>query len=203
MSRSSHRYARCRPVNHSRAHAGDAVFYPLLEHDDGPALVAPDHERERFTTIDRIASQNGLKIAALNLPYYVNLMQRHFPNLEMVAIRSPRQFFKAEPGTFDALLYSAEGGFAWTLVYPSFSVVVPKPNRGSASLALGLPLGTPQLQTFVDAWLLLKKQEGFIDDLSRYWIHGQGAKRREPRWSIMRDVLGWEPGEAASPALFE
>jgi Na+/H+-dicarboxylate symporter len=166
------------------------------------ALVAPDHERDRFTTIDRITSQSGLKIAALNLPYYVNLMERYFPNVDMVTIRSPRQFFKAEPGTFDALLYSAEGGSAWTLVYPSFSVVVPKPNHGSASLALGLPLGAPQLQTFVDAWLLLKKQEGFIDELSRYWIHGQGAKRREPRWSIMRNVLGWEPADPTpSPAL--
>lgn len=158
------------------------------------ALVVPDHQRERFTTIGGIQARSALKIAALRLPYYLNTIERHFPGIDLVTIRSPRQFFTAPPGTFDAMLYSAEGGSAWTLVYPSFSVVVPKPSHGTASLALGLPLDAPQLKVYVDTWLQLKRQEGFIDDLSEYWIQGKGAKRREPRWSIMRDVLGWEFG---------
>jgi ABC-type amino acid transport substrate-binding protein len=158
------------------------------------ALVVPDHQRERFATIDSIQAQAGLVVAALGLPYYLSVIERHFPGIDMVAISSPRKFFTAPPGTFDALLYSAEGGSAWTLVYPSFSVVVPKPSHGAASLALALPLDAPQLKAYVDTWLQLKRQEGFIDELSEYWIQGQGAKRREPRWSIMRDVLGWEFG---------
>lgn len=171
--------------------------------DTTVALVAPDHDRERFATTEKIGAQSGLTIAVLNLPYYFNLIERYYPNAEVVTVRSPRHFFTAPPGTFDALLYSAEGGSAWTLVYPSFSVVVPKPNRGSASLAVGLPFQAPQLKAYVDTWLQLKKQEGFIDDLSMYWIHGHGAKRREPRWSILRDVLGWGPGAKPTTPLAE
>ena len=32
---------------------------------------------------------------------------------------------------------------------------------------------------------------GIIDETYDYWVLGQGAQSHEPRWSIIRDVLGW------------
>jgi hypothetical protein len=40
--------------------------------------------------------------------------------------------------------------------------------------------------------VLFAEKAGLIDNNYDYWILGQGAKKTEPRWSIMRDVLGWQ-----------
>ena len=37
----------------------------------------------------------------------------------------------------------------------------------------------------------LKKKDGTIDDLYDYWILGKDPKEKEPRWCVLRDVLGW------------
>ena len=44
---------------------------------------------------------------------------------------------------------------------------------------------------FVNTWIELKRKDGTLDALYKYWILGLDATPREPRWSIMRNVLGW------------
>jgi hypothetical protein len=53
----------------------------------------------------------------------------------MLSIDSPREFFEAPEGEYDALLSTAEGGSAWTLLHPAFSVVVPRPNVVTGPIA--------------------------------------------------------------------
>ena len=154
-------------------------------------LVVPDHERGHFDTNKKLKEIESMTIAAVNLPYYSKFVERNLPNLKVVPIDSPKEFFLAAPGEFDALLLSAEVASAWTLVYPSYTVVVPKPRTVTAPIALGLPRNAPKLSDFVESWLLLQHESGALKILQRYWIQGEGAKSKEPRWSIMRDVLGW------------
>jgi hypothetical protein len=47
------------------------------------------------------------------------------------------------------------------------------------------------LATFVNTWIELKRKDGTIDALYKYWILGQNAAPKGPRWSIMRNVLHW------------
>jgi ABC-type amino acid transport substrate-binding protein len=44
---------------------------------------------------------------------------------------------------------------------------------------------------FINTWIELKRKDGTIDDLYKYWILGQNATPHGPRWSIIRNVLGW------------
>ena len=44
---------------------------------------------------------------------------------------------------------------------------------------------------FVNTWIELKRRDGTIDALYRHWILGQQAGHRQPRWSIIRDLLHW------------
>ena len=37
----------------------------------------------------------------------------------------------------------------------------------------------------------LKHEDGNVDELYQHWILGGGAQPRQPRWSLIRDVLGW------------
>ena len=49
----------------------------------------------------------------------------------------------------------------------------------------------PEFETFLQNWLTLKRSTGTFEELYDYWILGQSVKPRRPRWSIMRNVLGW------------
>ena len=37
----------------------------------------------------------------------------------------------------------------------------------------------------------LKRRDRTLDRLYDYWILGRAADRAEPRWCVIRDVLGW------------
>ena len=43
-------------------------------------------------------------------------------------LNSLREFFGAKRDDLDALVYSAEAGSAWTLIYPAYTVAVPQPD---------------------------------------------------------------------------
>ena len=155
------------------------------------SLVVADHDRSRFDTNEKLRALEDIRIAAVNLPYYSRFIDRHLPLAEIVELDSAREFFTSDDHDFDALLISAEAGSAWTLVYPRFNVVVPKPRTVAAPMALGLPQNAPLLYDFVETWLLLQRESDIIDALERYWILGEGAESTEPRWSVVRNVLGW------------
>jgi Na+/H+-dicarboxylate symporter len=45
--------------------------------------------------------------------------------------------------------------------------------------------------TFINTWIDLKRKDGTLDTLYRYWILGQNPAGRQRRWSVIRDVLHW------------
>jgi hypothetical protein len=90
----------------------------------------------------------------------------------------------------DGLVYSAEVGSAWTLLYPDYSVIVPKGLNFQVPVAFGLPAGELEFQQFMDSWLTLRLETGVIRDAQEYWIYGEATGSRQPRWSLMGDLLG-------------
>jgi len=91
----------------------------------------------------------------------------------------------------DALLLPAERGSAWTLMFPQYSVVVPGPDPIRVPLAYPIGKRDERFARFVNTWIGLKRKDGTLDAAYRYWILGQNAAPRQPRWSIIRDVLHW------------
>ena len=85
----------------------------------------------------------------------------------------------------------AEAGSAWTLIYPGYSVVIPRDLRGWVPLVYALPRNDPTFQHFMNHWIELTRRDGTIDRLYDYWILGRQERARAPRWSIIRNVLGW------------
>jgi hypothetical protein len=86
---------------------------------------------------------------------------------------------------------SAEAGSAWTLLYPRFTTVVPKPEI--IKIPTGYPIagGDQVLADLISNWITLVKGGRIFQDRFNYWIMGEGAERREPRWSVVRNVFGW------------
>ena len=154
------------------------------------AFLVEDHRREEFSDRDRVQSMESLKVGVLDVPYYVARVRAFLPNAEVVALDSPRPYLRGEL-ELDALAYSAEAGSAWTLVYPGFSVAIPKPGLIAIPLAYPMPQHDPDWQDFIDTWVRLKKKDGTTARLYERWILGHDAAPSGPRWSVIRDVLHW------------
>ena len=117
-------------------------------------------------------------------------VKRSLPNADIMLLETYREFLTDNPKGVGALVISAKAGSAWTIIYPSYSVVVPEPHI-KAHAALAMPLGDSDFADFVEDWLELKKTSGFISKLYDKWILGKSEEQKKPRWSIIRDVLHW------------
>ena len=155
------------------------------------AFIVRDHDRERYGSRTAVQKLKRLRIGVVNAPYYIEALKRYLPQAEVVLLDSPRDFFRKRSAELDAMLFTAEAGSAWTLIYPEFSVAVPHPDVLAAPIAYAVGVNADDLLALVNSWLELKLQDQTVEQLHRYWILGGGARPQTPRWSVIRDVLGW------------
>jgi hypothetical protein len=157
----------------------------------GPALIVKDYRREEFVHRSNLNKLVPLRIGAVNIPYFTSLIKKSLPNAEIVLLDSPREFFREKGDRFDAFLFTAEGGSAWTLLYPEYTAVIPAPGFMKMPLAYAIARGDPDFRDLLNGWLILKEKDNTIEKAYNYWVLGQGTGDPRPRWSIVRDVLRW------------
>ena len=75
-------------------------------------------------------------------------------------------------------------------MHPQFNLVTPTPIL-LVPFGYAVARGNSDLLLYLDTWLLNAAGDGTIDALYRYWMLGEVAKTQPPRWSIIRNVLGW------------
>ena len=172
--------------------ASEMVFSPPYV-DETLSFVVPDHRRADFSSAEWIRAAPGLRIAVPNLPYLEEIVHREFPRVEIVPISVDRvaDFFTGRVERVDALVFPAERGSYFTLLYPAFSVAVPHP------LAIRFPLAYPvarrdlEFARFLGIWIDLQRKNGTVQALYDHWILGRDARPKQPRWSVIRNVLHW------------
>ena len=130
-------------------------------------------------------------VAVPDLPHLRKQVMIYLDEPEIVVLESPRQFFEQEKLLCDALIYSAEAGSAWTLLYPGFSVVIPQPDVFRVPIAFAVAQGNEPIRTFLNTWIDLKRRDNTLTRLYDHWILGKTGHSAEPRWCVIRDVLGW------------
>jgi hypothetical protein len=107
-----------------------------------------------------------------------------------VVLDSAEEFFVNNKHGAEVLVISAEEGAAYTYRYPRYTVVkTASVVKVPASYAL--PKGDFEMVEFISNWVDLKRGEGTTDQLYQYWMLGGVTEKKEPRWSIVRDVLHW------------
>jgi ABC-type amino acid transport substrate-binding protein len=167
--------------------------------DKSLGFAVLDYRRDEFLTLESMTEKVGLRVLSPGSHYYQEVIQELLPNAEIVSGATARAFFRGEVEGVDLMVVEAEGGAAWTLIYPDFTVIVPKGIRVKGSSALALPRNRDDFSRYVDAWLEVSEKSAFIEQLKRYWILGEGDARKPPRWSIMRNVLGWGQAGGEGP----
>ena len=155
------------------------------------AFVSADSQRNQFTSLGQLGTGDGLVLGIEKGSYFSRYVRQLLPNARMVELWSESQFFEGPPEHMDALVTTAEGGSAWTLIHPEFAVIDPRDDTASASIAFLLARSDNQISTEIGTWLQLKQNDGTLKRLYEYWILGRGAEKSEKRWSVVRNVLSW------------
>jgi Na+/H+-dicarboxylate symporter len=155
------------------------------------ALVVPDHRRHDFASKQKILAMEGLRVGLIGEVYWLRKMRAMAPNVEFVPLDTEREFFDEPDLRLDALLTGAEIGSAWTLLHPEYHVVIPDGNVIKQPLGYPVARGERELKGLLDHWVVLKTSDGTIGQAYDHWILGRQAGPREPRWSVVRNVLGW------------
>ncbi len=163
---------------------------PYLE--ETVAFVVRDHRRNDFMTRESINQIDGIRLAVpSNLPQFRELVQPFLTDPQIELVDSPQEFVAGEGDSYDALLFSAEAGSAWTLLHPEFAVVVPQPTIHRVPVAFPVASGDDRMRTFLNTWIDLKRTDNTLRKLSDYWILGKSNLPTKPRWCVIRDVLHW------------
>jgi len=163
---------------------------PYFEHTAG--LVVLDQYRNDFSSMEKINSMENLTIAVPDFDYYSRIVRKLFPKSEQIIATNPREFFKGVYKDADVFVYSVQSGSAWSMLYPEYTVVVPKGLKMTIPAAFKLPKGQLNYADYLNTWLRLKKQNGFMDKIYQYWIFGIDPKKKQPRWSVIRNIFGWD-----------
>ncbi len=181
-----------RPYWFDSVHMSDAYFTGTV------GLVVRDERRDEFARIQDLRGRRGLKVGVpLDVTQLAASIERYFgrSGAELVAFESAATFFEKHPPDIDAFLMPAEGAAAFTLLHPEFTVVVPQPDPVKLPYAFGLAPDAERMADAVNEWIVFASSEGAITRAYDYWILGKGADARGPRWSILRNVIGWRPAD--------
>ena len=177
------------PVTPERA--GEMSFsVPYL--DETLGFVVKDYLRDRFSSWANIRELGSFAVKIPNLPYYVDQIRRRAPTLKLDLVETLNEIENGlRQATLDAVVLPAERGSVLTLLYPKYTVVVPEPDTVKIPLAYPVAHRDQEWTQFVNTWIELKRRDGTIDALYGHWILGKHADKREPRWSVIRNLLHW------------
>jgi ABC-type amino acid transport substrate-binding protein len=160
--------------------------------DETLAFVVKDQLREEFSSWANIRDLGAFPVVIPDSPYYIDRIKARAPALKLQVVDTIKQIENGlKNGMFDAVVLPAERGSVLTLLYPKYTVVVPEPGIVKIPLAYPVARRDQEWVQFVNTWIELKRRDGSIDALYGHWILGKQAAKREPRWSVIRNVLHW------------
>ena len=137
------------------------------------AFVVEDRRRSEFTRWQDITTREDLTIGIPETFFYQNAVQRHFTRGKAWEIASPRLFFREQYRHIDAMLYGAAAASAWTLLYPDYSVIAPKPVLPPLAMAFPINKNDQEFELFMRNWIAMKQQNNTLSRLFGYWIGGK------------------------------
>lgn len=162
------------------------------------SLVVKDHRADEFADAELIAKAGPIKLAAVGDYSIMPQLIAKYPNITVELIDSDKTFFEDKSKKWDGLIVSLEAGQAWTILYPDYIALYNRDEIKSFPMSYAVAQNNIALQMFLNSWLTIQESSGHIEKLYSYWILGENAVPKTPRWSIIKDVLHWVEPETAT-----
>ncbi|MCM8534267.1 MAG: cation:dicarboxylase symporter family transporter [Lentisphaeraceae bacterium] len=151
------------------------------------SLVVKDFRKKEFMDSKNLRSQT-YKIAAFEDNPFMATFKQKRANIDFSITEKPEDFFSTE-SPYDGLLISGEAGSAWTLYYPGYSVIIPKPSIYRYAEAYAVSGHNDDFLSFVNQWLKMQEINGFKKQNYDFWILGLGSQEESSRWSVGKDIF--------------
>ncbi len=149
-------------------------MYSVSYLDTHLAFVVKDHLHKQFDDLHKIINrEKTLNVVVRKDSIFAARIQELFPDVHLIEVDSEADFFESERFSDFVLLTTAEGGSAWTLIYPDYAVVTPFAGRQGAPVVIAVGGQDLMLEHFISTWIKLKQADGTIDRLFRHWIRGE------------------------------
>ncbi len=158
-------------------------------HQTPVALLVRSEFAKRLRTREQVFRETNLRLGCVNGPGALQATKTTFPGRNFAIVANPDDF--AHRPDVDMMLLTLSMASAFARAHPGFTAVVPKDFGSPVSLAYMMPPGSDQLQRYVDAWLDLKRADGFAARQERHWINGIPPASSSRRWCVIRDLLHW------------
>ena len=161
--------------------------------DETLAFVVPDDQREQFASWDAIRDRGALTIAVPDVPYYVRKLRELLPRA-VIQVHAGRHRAAVRPRRHPRRRAGAAGRArvgvdARCIRRTRWSCRAP--TRSACRSRIRSARRDERFASFVNTWIALKRKDGTLDAAYKHWILGQDAAPRQPRWSIIRNVLHW------------
>ena len=172
--------------------ASEMVFSPPYI-DETLSFVVPDHRRADFSSAEWVRTTPACGLLFPTCPISKEIIHREFPRAEIVPVSVDRvvDFFTGRMERIDALVFPAERGSYFTLLYPAFSVAVPHP----LTIRFPSPIRSRGETWSWRASSVFGSTCSARTARSRHsmTIGSWGGTRqpKQPRWSVIRNVLHW------------
>jgi Na+/H+-dicarboxylate symporter/ABC-type amino acid transport substrate-binding protein len=158
-------------------------------HQTPLAVLVRSELAKRLTTREKVLSETGLRLACVNGPGALEVTKSIFPGRKFTIVADPEEFARRQDLDLMVLTFTMASAFARS--HPGVTAVVPKDFGSPVTMAYLMPPGSDQLQRYVDAWLDLKRADGFTARQERHWIDGIAPASNSRRWCVIRDYLHW------------
>ncbi|MEM9643565.1 MAG: cation:dicarboxylase symporter family transporter [Planctomycetota bacterium] len=169
----------------------------LIEHtssylDVNLALVVPDYRSHEFRNLRQVREMENLRIGYVDLSRgFRDRLQPLLPNAKLIEIKNNGDYFRDRSLGLNGLLISAESGSTFTLMYPSYEVVIPEPLSVQVPLFYAIADRDSDMKDLLEHWMSLRKKDGTASEYYDHWVLGKTTEERPPRWCVIRDVLHW------------
>jgi Na+/H+-dicarboxylate symporter len=156
------------------------------------AFVIEKKYRKLFRTWEHLRQEDELIIGIPDAYFNAADIELLLPNATVWEIATPRLFFKDKNRKFNTMMFGVVGGSAWSLIYPEYVVVAPKPDQLRVPLAFPLAYGDAEFELFMRNWLELRDRDGTLDRLFQYWMRGEHPDGEPAEPSLWEDFVGDE-----------
>jgi Na+/H+-dicarboxylate symporter/ABC-type amino acid transport substrate-binding protein len=153
------------------------------------ALFMPRDRAPGFKSRSEILKRRGVRIGTFDDPILIPLLKRTFPNAEVVIVHRYNEV--PDFSKVDAAIWALVQAKALAVADPNLIAVAPEGVGTPYLFAYLMPPGAQEFTAFVNYWLALKKVDGFEKRQREYWIDRLPRANPAPRWSILRNILGF------------